>query len=136
MGDKSVWDQETEVHQGETGRKMAESEYKAMAMLFPVMPMMMPRPTAWGAYKDTPDTWFYLCQYFELSGDAPGFYELATCLGELHRQSARAGDFGLDLVTYGGKNTKYFPALPHLGGDLLQGLAVDLRHRRREPGPG
>ncbi|KAK8009070.1 Fructosamine kinase-domain-containing protein [Apiospora marii] len=88
---------------------MAESEYKAMALLFPAMTMMMPRPVAWGAYKDTPDTWFYLCQYFELSGDVPEFYELAACLGELHRQSARAGDFGLDLVTYGGKNTEYFP---------------------------
>ncbi|KAK8121916.1 Fructosamine/Ketosamine-3-kinase [Apiospora sp. TS-2023a] len=39
------------VHQREIGREMAESEYKAMKMLFDIMPEMVAEPMAWGAYK-------------------------------------------------------------------------------------
>ncbi|KAK7985432.1 Fructosamine/Ketosamine-3-kinase [Apiospora saccharicola] len=89
---------------------MAESEYKGMSMLKHVMSQMMPSPDAWGAYKDKPYTWFYLC----------------------HK---RPGDFGLDLVTYGGRNPKYFPPSGSWEETFSKGLQWTFDMEEKTQGP-
>lgn len=125
----------SQVHQGKTGREMAESEYKATKMLFNIMPEMVAEPMAWGAYKDLPDTWFYLCRYYKLSGGLPDLFEFPKLLAEMHRRGSRTGNFGLDQVTYGGRNPKYFPPSRTWEETFSKGLQKTFEREEDTQGP-
>ncbi|KAK7999566.1 hypothetical protein PG990_012166 [Apiospora arundinis] len=132
------------VHQTETGKDMASSEFEAMKLLRKVMPELVAKPIAWGLYLERPDTWFYLCRYCELSGGLPPLSKFPELLAEMHRRSAASpsamgqGDlFGLDLVTYGGRNPHYFPPSLSWEEAFTRGLqkTFDMEEATQGPNP-
>ncbi|KAK6860529.1 hypothetical protein PG995_004165 [Apiospora arundinis] len=124
------------------GKDMASSEFEAMKLLRKVMPELVAEPIGWGLYLERPDTWFYLCRYCELSGDLPSLSKFPELLAEMHRWSAASpsamgqGDlFGLDLVTYGGRNPHSFPPSPSWEEAFTRGLqkTFDMEEATQSP---
>jgi protein-ribulosamine 3-kinase len=51
------------VAQDEQGRQMMHGEFESMSALYKVVPDFVPKPHAWGSYKDIEDTHFFLCDF-------------------------------------------------------------------------
>ncbi|KAK6829586.1 fructosamine/ketosamine-3-kinase [Apiospora arundinis] len=124
------------VHQAETGKKMVSSEYEAMKALYNVMPEIVAEPIAWGTYKEESDIWFYVCRYCELSDDIPDLSDFPALLAEMHRRGAsKKGEFGLDLLTYGGRNPHYFPPTNSWEETFSKGLQRTFDMEEETQGP-
>lgn len=48
---------------GEHGMRMMNGEFESMTVLYAAVPDFVPKPYAWGSYKDIPDTHFFLCEF-------------------------------------------------------------------------
>jgi len=48
---------------GERGMRMMNGEFESMTLLYAAMPDFVPKPYAWGSYKDIPDTHFFLAEF-------------------------------------------------------------------------
>jgi protein-ribulosamine 3-kinase len=48
---------------GEHGMRMMNGEFESMTVLYAAMPAFVPRPYAWGTYRDIPDAHFLLCEF-------------------------------------------------------------------------
>lgn len=84
---------------------MASSECEAAKMLYAVMPELVAEPLGFGEYKEEEGVSFYICRYYELSDDIPDVSDFPALLAEMHKRPAGlspTGEFGLNLVTYGG----------------------------------
>lgn len=107
---------------------MVSSEYEGMKVLHSIVPEMVAEPIAWGAYKEEPDTYFFVCRYCELSDDVPSPSDFPALVAEMHRRSAKeGGEFGFPHTTFGGRNPQCFPPEQKLGGVLLQRSRIPLR---------
>ncbi|KAL6721261.1 hypothetical protein ACLMJK_000363 [Lecanora helva] len=91
--------------EGDNGRLMMEGEYASMTELYNTMPSFVPKPLAWGKYHiETPPTYFFLCNFIEISDRLPDPGLLCTNLVELHQKSASpTGKFGFHVPTCQGK---------------------------------
>ncbi|KAK0739561.1 hypothetical protein B0T21DRAFT_409907 [Apiosordaria backusii] len=61
----------TPVTKGERGRAMVIGEYTSMITICSVVPNLVPKPLAWGAYGSLPETYFFLSQFKPMSYDLP-----------------------------------------------------------------
>ena len=48
---------------GEHGMGMMNGEFESMTVLHNAVPDFVPRPYAWGSYRDIPDMHFFLCEF-------------------------------------------------------------------------
>ncbi|KAK4251282.1 Fructosamine kinase-domain-containing protein [Corynascus novoguineensis] len=48
---------------GEHCMRMMNGEYESMTVLYAAVPDFVPKPYAWGSYKDIPNTHFFLCEF-------------------------------------------------------------------------
>lgn len=100
------------VHRSEHAKDMAYSEFASMKAFYDIMPEMVAEPIAWGAYKDDPDAYFFVCRYEELTGDIPNPGDFPELLAELHMRSereAKPGEFGFAVTSWGGTNPVRYP---------------------------
>lgn len=52
---------------GETGRRMCEGEFESLKAIYAVSPGFVPKPYAWGRYKqESPETYFLLAEFREI----------------------------------------------------------------------
>lgn len=52
---------------GETGRHMCEGEYESLKAIYAVSPGFVPKPHAWGKYKQSSEeTYFLLAEFREV----------------------------------------------------------------------
>jgi protein-ribulosamine 3-kinase len=89
----------------DSGKAQLEGEFKAMSELFKTMPTLVPRPFAWGKLQlQSPPTYFFLCEFVNISDSLPDPVKLGKCLAELHKESVSpTGQFGFYVPTYDGR---------------------------------
>jgi protein-ribulosamine 3-kinase len=89
---------------GDAGKVMLRGEYEGMRAIYNTVPTFAPEPIAWGEYKDTLGTYFFICEFIDMDeGDLPDPAEFCSKLAELHRKSTSPnGKFGFHVVTCNG----------------------------------
>lgn len=89
---------------GDSSRAMLRSEFEGVTALYRVVPELVPRPIAWGAYKSVPDTYFYLADFVRMKDkEMPKPQAFCELLAKLHNDSiplSPAGKFGFHVQTY------------------------------------
>lgn len=89
----------------EGGRVMMEGEFNAMTELYKTMPVMVPKPYSFGKCNiESPETWFFLSQFVDMSDRVPDPNQLCSKLAQLHRTSiSPTGKFGFHITTCQGR---------------------------------
>lgn len=89
----------------DNGRFMMEGEFHAMSELYKVMPNFVPKPCSWGKYGiESPNTYFFLSEFFDMSDRVPDPNQLCSKLARLHRESVSpTGQFGFHITTCQGR---------------------------------
>ena len=90
---------------GDAGRMMMEGEFAAMNALYTTMPSFVPEPVGHGKFRSPdPPTFFFLCEFVEMSGGLPDPEKLCVRLAALHRNSVSpTGKFGFHIRTCQGR---------------------------------
>jgi protein-ribulosamine 3-kinase len=63
----------------------------------------VPEPIAWGRYKSRPDTYFYICDFHNMTDELPDKLDLAELTAKLHQDSmgkSPGGQFGFHVTTH------------------------------------
>lgn len=82
---------------------MMNGEFESMQTIYAIMPTFCPKPLAWGTYKGTPSTYFFLCDFHEMGQSPPESVEFCEALAELHtRGTSPNGKFGFHITTCNG----------------------------------
>jgi protein-ribulosamine 3-kinase len=72
---------------------MMEGEFNSMSAIYGLIPSFVPKPQAWGKFKlATPETYFFLCDFVEMSNDMPDPVAFCARVAELHRISVSNGE--------------------------------------------
>lgn len=89
----------------DAGRAMMEGEYWAMTELYKTIPEACPKPLARGKFEtESPATYFFLCNFVDMSNQVPDPDRLCACIIELHRKSlSPTGKFGFHVRTCNGR---------------------------------
>jgi fructosamine-3-kinase len=89
---------------GDGGKDMLRGEYEGMLAIYNTLPNFAPKPLAWGEYRDTPTTYFFICEFIDmLEGNLPDAGDFCKNLAELHKNSVSpTGKFGFHVVTCNG----------------------------------
>ncbi|CAD6574318.1 MAG: hypothetical protein ASARMPRED_006658 [Alectoria sarmentosa] len=89
----------------DAGHAMMEGEFWAMTELYNTTPAAIPKPLARGKFKtENPATYFFVCQFAEMSNQVPDPDHLCARMIELHRKSASpTGKFGFHVRTCNGR---------------------------------
>lgn len=81
---------------------MMEGEFHSMTALYTTLPEFFPEPYAWGKFSQNQGrpTYFFLCNFIEMSNDIPDPTELCRKVAELHKRSVSpTGMFGFHTTT-------------------------------------
>ena len=94
---------------------MLEGEFHSMSALYEAAPGFVPKPCAWGKLNVTnPDTYYFLCDFIEMTNESPDPVQLATKLTQLHQDSVSpTGQFDFHINTCQGnlaQDTKWNPS--------------------------
>jgi len=83
------------------GKAMLEGEYHSMCELYKTAPNFVPKPHAWGQLNiETPKTYYFLCDFIEMTNQNPDPVQLSTKLVQLHQSSkSPTGQFGFHINT-------------------------------------
>ena len=89
----------------DAGRAMMEGEFYAMTELYKTIPTNIPKPIAHGQFKrQSPPTYFFLCEFVEMSNDVPDPSRLCSTIANLHKVSVSpTGKFGSSIRTCNGR---------------------------------
>lgn len=116
-----------------------EGEFNSISTIYNLIPSFAPKPLAWGKFRlAVPDTYFFLCDFVEMSTDMPDPIKFCSRLAQLHRMSVSpTGKFGFRIANMKGKTeqpvqwddnwTRYFTRL------LSHGFSRDLLSNGRWP---
>lgn len=76
-----------------------------MSELYKTVPTLVPKPHAWGKLAlESPPTYFFLCEFLNISDRLPDPAIVGARLAELHQRSVSpTGKFGFHIPTYDGK---------------------------------
>ncbi|KAL8897326.1 MAG: hypothetical protein Q9192_002630, partial [Flavoplaca navasiana] len=83
------------------GKAMLEGEFNSMCELYKTAPKFVPEPYTWGKLNvSNPDTYFFLCDFIEMTNQNPDPDQLCTKLVEMHLASVSpTGMFGFHINT-------------------------------------
>ncbi|KAF2746733.1 hypothetical protein M011DRAFT_468429 [Sporormia fimetaria CBS 119925] len=86
---------------GATGRHMCEGEYESLKAIYAVSPDFVPKPYAWGKYKEEdPETYFLLTKFRDVGEQPADPVKLAARLADMHKRSVSpTGKFGFHFAT-------------------------------------
>ncbi|KAB2101247.1 hypothetical protein AG0111_0g10247 [Alternaria gaisen] len=89
----------------EPGRVMMEGEVNSMNSLYQNSPGFIPKPLTWGKFKmKAPETYFFLCDFINMTNDMPDPVQFCAKPAELHRTSeSPTGMFGFHVSTCHGR---------------------------------
>ena len=126
-----------EVLQHEHGKNMVRMEYRCTKLLRSIIPEMVAEPLAWGAYKSSPDTYFFACRYRHLSGDIPSPSDFPRLVAQLHKRGVnRTGEFGFPLTIFGARDLELrFPMSTSWEECFSGGIAVSFDREEETHGP-
>ena len=79
---------------------MLEAEFQSMNELYKVAPNLVPKPHAWGQLNvSNPDTYYFLCDFIDITTKNPDPIQLCAKLVTLHRASKSPnGKFGFHII--------------------------------------
>jgi protein-ribulosamine 3-kinase len=75
------------VTSGDIGKRMLRGEFESSLAIHKVLPDFVPKPIAWGSYQTVPDTYFFLCEFREMTEEIPSPQKFAASLAALHQNS-------------------------------------------------
>ena len=80
---------------------MLDGEYHSMCELYKTAPGFVPKPYTWGKLNvSSPDTFYFLCDFIEMTNQDPDPVQLCTKLVEMHQASVSpTGMFGFHVNT-------------------------------------
>jgi protein-ribulosamine 3-kinase len=81
---------------------MMEGEFHSMTALYNSLPTFFPEPYAWGQFSQNigRPTYFFLCNFIDMSNDTPDPVQLCSKIAELHKRSVSpTGQFGFHITT-------------------------------------
>ncbi|CAI6336637.1 unnamed protein product [Periconia digitata] len=83
------------------GKAMLEGEFNSMCELYKNAPDFVPEPYAWGKLNVAhPETYYFLCDFIEMTSQNPDPDQLCTKLARLHQESVSPnGKFGFHVNT-------------------------------------
>ncbi|OAG39946.1 hypothetical protein AYO21_05819 [Fonsecaea monophora] len=94
----------TQNQRGPLGRRMMVGTYESEQAIHTYLPANVPKPIAWGAYRDDPDMYYYLAEFRDMVADkVPDPIRVVDAVVQLHRQSSGKspnGKFGFHVVTH------------------------------------
>ncbi|KAH8768353.1 Fructosamine kinase-domain-containing protein [Diaporthe sp. PMI_573] len=111
----------------EAGASMTEGEFHSISEIYKLIPTLTPRPVAWGKFRNaTIDTYFFLCDFVDMSTSLPDPAKFCARISQLHRESVSpTGKFGFHIKNCKGKTpqpieweenwTRYFTRLISYG---------------------
>ena len=90
---------------GEHGKAQIEGEFRSMQEIYQTMPNFAPQPCSFGQAKTASlPTYFFICEFVNISDELPDPRLLGARLAQLHKQSqSPTGKFGFYCPTYDGK---------------------------------
>jgi fructosamine-3-kinase len=105
---------------------MLEGEFNSMSELYSVAPNFVPEPYTWGKLNvSNPDTYFFLCEFIEMTINNPDPIQFSTKLVQLHKDSMSPnGQFGFHINTCQGnlqQQTAWNPSWTDFYVQLLRG---------------
>ena len=89
----------------DAGHAMMEGEFWAMTELYKTIPTAIPKPLARGKFQiGNPPTYFFLCDFVDMSNQVPDPDKLCALIIDLHRNSVSpTGKFGFHVRTCNGR---------------------------------
>ena len=116
------------------GKAMLEGEFNSMCELYNTAPTFVPKPYTWGQLNiSSPDTYYFLCDFIEMTNQIPDPVQLCTKLVQLHQTSVSpTGKFGFHINTCQGnlpQQTAWNSTWVDFYVQLLQG-AMQLNRER------
>ncbi|KAL8787817.1 MAG: hypothetical protein Q9213_002004 [Squamulea squamosa] len=66
-------------------------------------PNNVPKPLAWGTYKDEPDRHFYICDFYDLTDDLPDIQKFCALVAKIHLNSmgkSPVSKYGFPVTTH------------------------------------
>lgn len=92
------------VSQGDAGRGMMYGEFHSMSALHGALPELAPRPIGWGEYANEADTYFFLCDFHDMTDEVPDASDFPEMVAKLHKNGVSpSGKFGFPVPTYQGR---------------------------------
>ncbi|KAL4733111.1 Fructosamine kinase-domain-containing protein [Aspergillus similis] len=73
------------VSQGDNGKGTMHGEFHSMTALHNALAELVPKPIAWGTYKDDPETHFFLCHFHTMAYDIPDIADFPAMVAQLHK---------------------------------------------------
>ena len=116
---------------------MLEGEYTSMCEMYKTMPSFVPKPYTWGKMTlISPETYFFLCDFIDMSNKLPDATKLGALLAELHRISkSPTGKFGFFMSTCHGKVPQAVDWDPSWTSFFLKLLGQALKQDLENNGP-
>ncbi|KAL8649618.1 MAG: hypothetical protein Q9226_005499 [Calogaya cf. arnoldii] len=83
------------------GKAMLHGEFNSMCELYKTAPKLVPKPYTWGKLNvSNPDTYFFLCDFIEMTNQNPDPAQLCAKLVSMHQASVSpTGMFGFHVNT-------------------------------------
>ena len=108
------------------GKVQMYGEFLAMSEFYKTMPSLVPRPYGWGKFKGDSSTYFFLCDFVNISDRLPDPVQLGPLIAERHKKSeSPTGKFGFPVPTYDGSQiqvTRWDENWPRFFTNLLKGI--------------
>jgi protein-ribulosamine 3-kinase len=86
---------------GDDAKQMMEGEFESQQALYEYVPSFIPKPIAWGVFKDK-HTHFFLSDFIEMTDNIPPPAKFCAILAELHNKSMKSSPgkgFGFQVST-------------------------------------
>ncbi|KAL9005295.1 MAG: hypothetical protein Q9188_001921 [Gyalolechia gomerana] len=88
---------------GDRGREMMRGTFQSEQTLYAFAPSNVPKPLAWGTYKQEPDSHFYMCDFYDMTDDLPDIARFCTVVAKMHLDSmgkSPNGQYGFHVTTH------------------------------------
>lgn len=122
---------------GHHGRETLKGEFEATSAIYNIAPDFCPRPIAWGTLQNEPNAHFYLCHYYDFTGELPKPGSFCAKLARLHlkSQSSSENKFGFHCTTYNGDLPQDNTWFESWEACFANGLRHVLKVREERAGP-
>jgi len=68
------------------------------------LPEIAPKPIAWGEYANEADTYFFLCDFHDMTDEVPDVSDFPEMVAKLHKKGVSpSGKFGFPVPTFQGR---------------------------------
>lgn len=82
---------------------MFRGEFEGLSIIYKTVPESAPQPIAWGQCEESPDVFFFLCEYIDMDDGVSELSTFCDAVAKLHENAVSPnGKFGFHVVTCNG----------------------------------